>query len=249
MATKIKYALQGGPNGDEPARLLFSSVVVPSAAKLKNGGFAEPKRSATFGIGEKDFKALVGHMIEAIKSEMGTFSKPDDYYLACMSGETAAKRAIAKAAFDAQGKPADEAFKIKEKAEGYAAMYRQYAGILTANSKFDVSIARLEGGKVIDIITDGMTPEQLKKTEKDYFYRGAYVSGAIELSAFRRKTLDDKDGVTAYLQNVLFVRRGESLGGASAPNSSVFGGYTGYSDVDPTAMAPDGAAVEEASDF
>jgi hypothetical protein len=55
--------------------------------------------------------------------------------------------------------------------------------------------------------------------------------------------------ISAYLQNVLFIRKGERIGGQGAPNSSVFGGFAGYSDVDPTAMAPDDAAVEEASDF
>ena len=233
MATKIRYVLS------KPARLLFANITEKSVPRTAMN--AEPKFSGTFGVEKEDFEALVKHMVTAVQSELGSFTKPDDYYLACMSGETAAKRALAKAELDAQGKPADEAFKIKEKAERYATMYRQYAGVLTASSKFDVSLAKLDGGKIIDITQ----PHDIAQAGKDCFYPGAYVVPSIELSAYRRKSLDAKDGVTAFLQNVLFVRKGERIGGGSVPNSSVFGSYAGYSDVDPTAMAPEPDAVSD----
>jgi hypothetical protein len=234
MSETFRYTLA------KPARLIFSSITQKSAPRTVLG--AEPKYSATFGVEEDDFKAIVQQMIAAIKSELGSFDKPEDYYLACMSGATAGKRAMQKAELDARGKSADEAFKIKEKAEKRAELYKPYAGILTASSKFDVSLARLEGGKIIDI---AYSEQARAQAGKDMFYPGAYVGAAVAFKGFKRKSMDAKDGCTAFLQNVLFVRKGASLGGGGPANSDVFGGMTGYSDVDPTALAPEPSAVDE----
>lgn len=230
MAETFRFTLK------EPARLLYSSITQKSAPKV-TAGTATPKFSGTFGIGKEDFDEIVKIEVDAIKSELGEFSgNPGEYYLACTSGEAAANRAIAKADLDARGKSPDEAFKIKDKAEKRAAMYRQYAGILVASSQFDVELARLDNGKIVDIPDSEHAKAQ---AGKDYFYPGAYVVPAVAFKGFARKTMDAKDGVTAYLQNVLFIRKGERLGGSGPDNQEVFGNYAGYSDVDPTAMAPD----------
>lgn len=237
MAEKYRYTLE------KPARLLHSSITEKSAPKGVQG--ATPKFSGTFGIEKVDFDKLVPMMVEAIKTELGSFSNPGDYYLFCQSGTTAAKRTLAKAELDAQGKTADEAFKIREKAAARAKLYEEYPGVLTASSQFEVELARLDGGKIIDIPDE---PHARATAGKDNFYPGAYVVPALQFSAFRRKTIDAKDGVTAYLQNVLFIRKGEKLGGSGPNNQDVFGGYAGYSDFDPTANAPsnaDGTKDEE----
>lgn len=229
MAETYRYTLI------KPARLLFSSITAKSAPRgVQN---ATPKFSGTFGIEKEDFDAIVEIMVKGIKAELGQFSgNPGDYYLACMSGATAGKRAIQKAELDAQGKGSDEAFKIKEKAEKRAELYTPYAGILTASSQYDIELARLEAGKIVDIPAEEHARAQ---AGKDLFYPGAYVVPAIAFKAFRRKTLDAKDGVTAYLQNCLFIRKGERIAGAGGPgNNEVFGSYAGYSDYDPTANAP-----------
>lgn len=229
MAETLRYTLV------KPARLLFSSITAKSAPRgVMN---ATPKFSGTFGIEKEDFDAVVQLMVQAIKSELGTFSgNPNGYYLACMSGVTAGKRAIQKAELDAQGKGSDEAFKIMERAQKRAELYAPYAGILTASSQYDVALAKLEAGKIVDIPEEEHARAQ---AGKDLFYPGAYVVPAIALKAFRRKTLDAKDGVTGYLQNCLFVRKGERLSsGGGADNNQVFGSYAGYSDYDPTANAP-----------
>lgn len=234
MAETIRYTLI------KPARLLYSSITQKSAPKNVQG--ATPKFSATFGLEDEDFQKIVQIMVDGIKAELGSFSgNPGDYYLAAMSGATAGKRAIAKAELDAQGKPSDEAFKIMEKANKRAEMYAPYAGILTASSQFDIELARLEAGKIIDIPAEEHARAQ---AGKDLFYPGAYVVPAVAFKAFRRKTLDAKDGVTGYLQNCLFIRKGEKLGSAGGPNNNeVFGSYAGYSDVDPTALAPTAGEV------
>lgn len=235
----------------EEARLLHSSIGEMSAPKGVQG--AAPKFSATFGISESDFKAIVKLEIEAIKSEMGEFSgNPADYYLACTSGETAAKRTLAKAELDCRGKPADEVFKIKEKAEKRAALYRQYAGILSSSTKFGIGLARLEAGKVVSIAEDHLTDlseEARKKAGNDFFYPGAWAAPSIKLQGFRRKSMDAKDGVTSFLQNILYFRKGERLGGGGPDNKDVFGGFAGYSPKDPTALAPGGEGEGAGGDF
>lgn len=229
----------------KPARLLYSSITAKSAPRNVQG--AVPKFSGTFGIEKEDFDKIVEIMVQAIKSETGNFTGPADYYLACQSGKTAGKRAMQKAELDAQGKSSDEAFKIKEKAEARAKLYEPYAGIITASSQYDVELARLEAGKIVDIPAEEHARAQ---AGKDFFYPGAYVVPAVAFKGFRRKTLDAKDGCTAYLQNVLFVRKGERIAGAGGPaNNEVFGAYAGYSDFDPTANAPSNGDLAEEPAF
>lgn len=239
MAETFRFTLT------KPARLLYSSVTVKSAPRSVNG--AVPKFSGTFGVEEVDFKEMVDLMIKAIRSETGNFTSPPDYYLACMSGITAGKRAIQKAELDAQGKSADDRFKIMEKAEKRAELYKPFAGILTASSQYDVELAQLVGGKIVDIPNEEHARAQ---AGKDLFYPGAYVVPAVAFKGFRRKTLDAKDGCTAYLQNCLFVRKGEKLATGGGPdNQSVFGGYQNYSDYDPTAGAPSNSDLEDDAAF
>lgn len=239
MAETYRYTLE------KPARLLFSSITEKSAPR--GVASAVPKFSGTFGIEEIDFKKMVEIMIQAIKSETGGFTSPADYYLAAMSGVTAGKRALQKAELDAMGKSSDDAFKIREKAEKRAELYKPFAGIITASSQYDVELARLEGGKIIDIAAEAHVRAQ---AGKDYFYPGAYVVPAVGFKGFRRKTLDAKDGCTAYLQNCLFVRKGERIAGAGGPaNNEVFGSFAGYSDFDPTAGAPSNADLTDEPAF
>lgn len=235
MAETIRYTLI------KPARLIYSSITEKSAPRSVQNAVA--KFSATFGIEQTDMDKIIEIMVGAITSELGSFTKPYDYFLACSSGKTAGIRAIAKAEFDAQGKSADEAFKIKEKAEKRAALYAPYAGILTASSQFDIELAHLQGGKIIDIPAE---EHARAKAGKDLFYPGAYVVPAVAFKPFRRKNMESKDGCTAYLQNVCYIRKGERIAGSGGPsNSEVFGGFAGYSDIDPTANAPTNTNLDD----
>jgi Protein of unknown function (DUF2815) len=227
----------------KPARLLYSSVTVKSAPRSVAN--AVPKYSGTFGLEKEDFDAVVQIMVDAIKKELGSFTSPTDYYLACMGGVTAGKRAVAKAELDCQDPQLSEdaRFKLREKAAKRAELYAPYAGILTASSQYDVSLAQLVAGKVVDIPDEEHARAQ---AGKDLFYSGAYVVPSLAFKPFRRKTLDAKDGVTAYLQNCLFIRKGEKIAGGGGPaNNEVFGSYAGYSDVDPLANAPTNEGVDE----
>lgn len=241
MADKFPYTCE------EPVTLLYSSITQKSAPKLQGGQVAKERYSGTFGLGEKDFKALLPIMVQAITGECGSFSgNPNDYYLACMSGTMAASRVRAKAELDAQaliGKgETDAAFKVKEKAEKRASAYEKFAGILNAASQFEIELARLEAGKIVDI----KEPHQIAAAGKDFFYSGAKVVPRIAVQGFRRKKLDDKDGCTAFLQNCLFVAKGPKLdlGGGGPNNQEVYSGFQGYSDYDPLAMAPGGDTAD-----
>lgn len=239
MAETFRYTLV------KPARLLYSSITAKSAPR--NVSNATPKFSGTFGVEKEDFDKIVEIMVKAISAELGSFSgNPNDYYLACMSGATAGKRAIQKAELDAAGKGSDEALKIMEKAQKRAELYAPYAGIITASSQFDVELAKLEAGKIVDIPNEEHARAQ---AGKDLFYPGAYVVPALAFKGFRRKTLDAKDGVTAYLQNCLFIRKGVRLASGTANNNDVFGSYAGYSDYDPTANAPKAEDLGKTPEF
>lgn len=236
MAETYRYSLE------KESCLLFSSVTQKSAPRDVQNAVA--KFSGTFGIEDHDFKKIVDIMVQAIKSELGSFSgNPNDYYLACMGGKRAGERAIQTAQLKADGLRAkgqnDEAFKVIEKAQQRAELYAPYAGILVASSQFDVSLARLDNGKIIDIPDEEHARAQ---AGKDLFFPGAFVAPAVAFKGFRRKNLDSKDGCTAYLQNVLFIRKGPRIGGAGGPsNNEVFGGtFSGYTPHDPTALAPGG---------
>nr|GAT42308.1 predicted protein [Mycena chlorophos] len=236
MAELYRYTLQ------KEARSLYLSVHEKSAPTLENGQKGELKFSGTWGIEKADFDAIVQIMVDAIKAELGSFGNPSDYFLACMSGKTAAKRVREAAAFKASkpGLNSDDVFKIKEKAEKRAALYEQFAGVLSASSKYDVSLAQMVAGKIVDIEGE----HNIAKAGKDLFYPGSFTVPSIALKAFRRKTMDAKDGCTAYLQNCLFLRKGERIAGGSGPaNNEVFGSFQGYSSVDPTAGAPDNASA------
>lgn len=245
MAEMIRYALV------KPARMLSGDVTKKSTPPgVQN---ATPKFNGIWGVEEVDFEALKRLQVGAIKGELGKFTNPDEYHLCCMSGKVAADRELKKAELKAEMLEAqgdnDGAAKAREKAESKAELYRGFAGILKASSQFDVALAQLKNGKIADIPAEEHARAQ---AGKDLFYPGSFQVVNIGIKAYRRKQVDGKDGVTAYLNNVLFVRNGEKLfssGGASS--SQVFGGFaSAYSEVDPTALATSNSDVaEENHDF
>jgi hypothetical protein len=249
MATKNKYydyTLR------HPARGLYVNLAEASKADPT----AKSKYSVTLGLEADDAKALFALEATAIAERYGSFSKPDDYQLCVVSGEKEAERVLAKAALDARGKSEEEAFKIKERAQSRADLMRPYAGILKASSrtafhdrfteryqtdldqreresadKFGFRLVVLARPKMITLDTQLMFVEH-----KDKFYRGAYFGGTVKLSAWDRKTAEAKDGVNAYLGNMVFVKDGERLGGDAKPVDDEFGHYQGMAtDYSPSA--------------
>ena len=219
---------------------------------------APTKYSIMYGLHADDAKALFELEALAIRERYGTFTKPDDYQLCVVSGAKAAEKALDGAALAARGKSGEEAFKIKERAQARADLVGQFAGILTASSrtafhdrfldrymmdldekerqsadKFGFRLAVLARPKPIVLDT------QLAFIEhKDKFYRGAWYGGTVKLSPWDRKKAEDKDGVSAYLGNQIFVEDGERLAGSAKPIEDEFGHYQGAAtDYSPSAAA------------
>ena len=108
--------------------------------------------------------------------------------------------------------------------------------VIKASSKFDVSLAAVVNGKIVDL--DSL---ELKNRHKGLFYFGVKALGSVAFQAYDAVggTDDAKDGVTAYLQCVLSTGKGERIaGGVSAAER--FKGYQGsVSTESPTAGLED----------
>jgi hypothetical protein len=244
-----------------PARGLYVNLVDATKAAET----APTKYSVMLGLEKEDADALFALEAAAIKERYGTFTKPDDYQLCVISGAKAAEKALASAALNARGKSEEEAFKIKERAQARADLVGGYAGIITASSrtafhdrfldrymmdlspkeresadKYGFRLAVLSRPKPIVLDT------QLAFTEhRDKFYRGAFYGGTFKLSPWDRKKAEDKDGISAYLGNMIFVKDGERLAGAAKPIEDEFGHYQGMA----TDYSPSEAAEKPAYEF
>jgi hypothetical protein len=239
-----------------PGRALYISAT--EAGKPPSVEAAKTKYSITLGLEAEDAKALFEIEAACInEAGFGPFKSPADYQLCVVSGAKAAEKALASAALAARGKPEEEAFKIKERAEKRAELVKDYAGILVASSRIafhdrftdrymnDLTpqeremadrmgfrLAVLSGGKVLALDTAHLFAEY-----KDKFYRGALIGGTFNLSPWARKKAEDKDGVSAYINGLVFVKDGERL--ASGQNIvDSFAHYAGAAtDYSPSASA------------
>lgn len=102
--------------------------------------------------------------------------------------------------------------------------------VIKAGSKFRPKLAILVGGKIVELDDDTI------KQHASKFYFGTEALAQFNFVAYDKVNSDAKDGVTAYLQQVLTLNKGEKLsGGASA--AEVFKGYAGQvSNVNPTGL-------------
>lgn len=247
-----------------PGRALYANMI--EASKPKTVAEAKTKYSVTLGIEEQDAQALFALEAQAIREAFGpaAFTSPDDFQLAVVSGAKAAAKAIAGAEIAARGKPEDERFKIMEAAEKRAELVRPYAGILQASSRiafhdrfldrYNTDLDQKEReladrmgfklgvlAKPKFILLD--TPLMFQE-HKDKFYRGAYIGGSFNLNAWARKKADDKDGVTAYIKSLVFVKDGERLS-SERPMEDEFSHYKGVeTDYSPSAAAADQPKID-----
>lgn len=250
MANKYKlYTLS------QPGRALYVNAV--EASKPPTVPEAKTKYSVTLGIESVDAQALFQIQADLLKEAFGTFTAPDDYQLCCVSGVKAAARVMDTAVIAARGKPEEERFKIMERAEKRAELVKPYAAVLQASSRVALH------DRFLDRYTSDLSQQERENADrmgfklgvlarpkfivldtpllfqehKDKFYRGAFLGGSFNLSPWARKKADDKDGVTAYIQALVFVKDGERLS-ASRPMEDDFGHYMGtVTDYSPAAEA------------
>lgn len=107
--------------------------------------------------------------------------------------------------------------------------------VLTARSKYEPRLSVVKDGRMVDL-----EDEAARKAAKNYFYTGVDCLFQVSFQAYDGVGVNSLDGVTAYLDHVVSLNKGEKLlkGGPSA--AEVFKGYVGTTtDEDPTAGVED----------
>ncbi len=100
--------------------------------------------------------------------------------------------------------------------------------LLKAGSKYRPKLAFIQNGKIIEIDDESL------KVHGGKFYFGVQALIQVNFVAYDKINEDAKDGVTAYLQQVLTLNKGERLAGGQSA-AEVFKGYAGKaSEIDPT---------------
>lgn len=111
--------------------------------------------------------------------------------------------------------------------------------LLKASSKYQPALAAVENKKIITFETD-----ESKAAAKKFFYSGAYLVPSFGLHWYKGDE-GKPDGVSLYLQGVLFAKHGPRLGGRQQNAAETFKGYMGsISNEDPTG----GASQDELDD-
>lgn len=105
--------------------------------------------------------------------------------------------------------------------------------LVKGTSKYQPALAAIENKKIVTFDT-----EESKPGAKKYFYSGAYLVPSFGLH-FYKGDEGKPDGVSLYLNAVLFAKHGARLGGRNANASETFKSYIGsISDEDPSGGAP-----------
>lgn len=185
---------------NKPQRLTFPNVMEAKAVMRNGKATGEPKFSANFEF------------------------LPDDEDLAAAKARAiavarAARPGIALTELDF---PFSDGNKLadKAKAKGKDREWSRGRVVLTARSKFEPSLAILEGGQLVDY--EG----EKRPLAKSAFYTGAEVLAQVNFQYYDAVGDNGKAGVTAYLNKVVSLKRGAKLaGGASA--AETFKGYVG----------------------
>lgn len=197
-------------------RMPFCNLITPVAVGKKGKAKGEPKYSGTFLLEPKsaDLAALKAKAAEVAKAKWP--GRPlSELKFPFTDG--------AKRAENSQKAGKDGSFFLNHV-------------VFDARSKFQPSLAVLDGKTVRDL-----TGAQIAAEGKSKFYNGAYVVPSVNFVAYDGQAVNgvgNPDGVTAYLDAVLFVKDGPRIGGGSA--TETFKAYAGsVTDEDPTAGAGD----------
>lgn len=201
---------EGQFTATEPHTLTFPNLDKPRAVEKNGKPTGDPKYSGNFEIepSAADLTAMKG-----VAAKVARAKWPG--------------RDLKELAF-----PFTNGDKLAEKAKlrGKDREFSRGKVVLTARSKFQPRLSIIEGGKVIDIEPGPQADALIRKA----FYSGTKALFQVGFQAYDGVG-NNPDGVNAYLNMVLSLRKGDKLtGGASA--AEVFKGYIGsVSDEDPTA--------------
>lgn len=201
-----RYALR------KEARLVTykDSLYVPNAV-IKNGkALGEPKYNAQFIIvNPDDIAAIKAKAVEVARAKWPTVDLKTLHF-----------------PFTSGDKLADKAKAEKKDRESYRGSL-----VVSSRSKFQPRLAVFQGGKAPLELGN----EQLLAAHRSKFYAGALVLVQFNFVAYDGVGTG-QPGVTAYLDQVMWVKDGERLGGGSA--AEAFKHYQGsVSPEDPTGGA------------
>ena len=119
-------------------------------------------------------------------------------------------------------------------------MYRNFV-LVKASSKYQPALSAIVDKKIVDFITDEAKASQARK----YFYSGAYYVPAVGLNWYKGDE-GKPDGVSLYLNALLYAGAGERLGGRTQNAAETFKGYLGsIKDEDPTGGETAGGLDDE----
>lgn len=125
-------------------------------------------------------------------------------------------------------------FADAEKAKGKDAEYARGHVLVKTSSKYQPALSALDGGKLIEFAT----PESIAQAKK-FFYSGAFMVPSVGLHWYKGDGEGENkkpDGVSLFLNAVMFAKHGPRLGGRQANASEMFKAYIGsISQEDPTA--------------
>lgn len=215
-----------------PCVILGNSIVEPMA--YQQG--ATPNYYAQFGITDPQEAQEI--WAAAQQAFINTVGQPTGDIQSCVkTGEQAANELIQAAQYKWQNTPEYQS-KVAQ-AEERAAILRPFILVVSVSTNYAPMIGHFVNGNITEI-----TPSERENAKNNMFYNGAKAYFEFQLYGRKRKNFNDKDGISGFLQCVLFHSHGTRLGGGGQRNiKEVFKGFSGVSSIDPTApAAPQGFA-------
>lgn len=186
-----------------PVRMPFGNLITAVPVGQKGKAKGDPKFSGTFllTLDSADLKAAKAKAAEVARARWpGRDLKELKFPFS--DGEKRAEKSAKK------GKD--------------GSMFKGFV-VLDARSKYPPQLAVLENGKVTSL--EGAQRDIVGKQK---FYNGCYVVPAVNFVPYDGQAEDgvgNPDGVTAYLDMVLWYKDGERVGGGNA--AEVFRGFAG----------------------
>lgn len=219
-------AVPGIFNLTAPAVMAHPNLFVPKAFGKKGKETGEPKYSANLllPLDHPDLPGIKATIMAVARGkwparDIGAEIKAGTFKMPLTSGDKQVERAKKKLA-DAG------------KADDNRADYQAGKIIIAGRSKYEPKLAGIENGKVVDYI------DAARAAAKNKFYFGVHVLAQLNFVAYDGVGANP-DGVTAYLNMVLTLNKGERLtAGTSA--AETFRGYVGQASAeDPTGASDD----------
>lgn len=191
----------------EPIRAPYLNVINPR--QFKNKG--DPKFDATFIFPKTSAEVpLIRAQIAAAAKAKWPSRALTELKFPMELGDKKIEKAIAKEA-DAAAKEG-RAPKVRD-----LSFFKDHY-VLVARSKYAPTLSVLDNGRIITLESD-----TLKAQYKSKFYNGCFVGAVVNFVPY----ISDMgaDGVTAYLQSLVWLKDGERIGGRD--QAEVFKHYAG----------------------